>query len=63
MDKLVDVLFGMSIALAVGMMTACMLLLPEYQPPNWVGYTVIAAMAVFMGVACLISIYGSVRGK
>lgn len=60
MDKIVDVLFGMAIAIGVLMMSVCMMLLPDNPPPEWVGYAAIIAMAVLMGMACLIGLYGSV---
>ena len=54
MNKLADVFFSMAIAIGLLMMTVCMLLLPDYQPPDWVGYTVIAAMAVFVTAGCVV---------
>lgn len=63
MDKLVDVLFGIAIALGILMMTICMLLLPDAPPPVWVAYAVIIAQAVCIGMACIIGFSSSVRGK
>lgn len=63
MSKLADVFFGMAIAIGLAMMTVCMLLLPDYQPPDWVGYTVLAAMGVFLAAGCIVGFSNSVRGK
>lgn len=62
MGKLVDVFFAVAIAIAVVMGAVCLMLLPEYQPPDWVGYAAIASVAVLTGAGFALNIYASVRG-
>ena len=63
MNKLADVFFGMAISIGLTMMAVCMMLLPDYQPPDWVGYTVIAAMAVFLTAGCIVGFSNFGRDK
>lgn len=58
MNKLADVFFAMAIAIGLAMVAVCMLLLPEYQPPDWVGYTVLGAMGVFLTAGCIVGFFG-----
>lgn len=60
MSKLINVFYGVAIAIAMMMAAVSLMLLPEYQPPDWVGYTVIAAVGVFMGAGCILALYSSV---
>ena len=60
MSKLADILFGVAIAIALLMMSVCLMLLPDNPPPEWVGYAAIVAVGVCAGTASFLMLYCSV---